>query len=179
MAPKIPTLSLQEMADEMGVTTRTIQNYVRDGMPHRGKSGAPRFVNRECQKWLRETEVESAVARERDRAGLDKEKELAGKYRVERLLKEHEYDVERARFTPKDETQAVIDEIVGGFAAVAAGRLRRFERDIVQAVTPADARRLTQAIHAALMDGGREFRRQIEAEAARMEAVTAQEEEAA
>jgi DNA-binding transcriptional MerR regulator len=179
MAPKVKTLSLAEIAEEFGVTTRTIQNWREAGMPTRVISGAPRFVLKECIRWRREIDV--AEAKEAATPGLgelDDAEERVGLTRARRLMSEHELEILKDLHTPKAETQALMDELVGGFAAVASGRLRRFERDIVAANTPGDARRLTQEIHRALMDGGREFREQIEAEAAQLEA-DAETEEAA
>src|SRR5687767_8132188 len=113
MAPRVETVTLTEIAAELEVTTRTVTNYVQAGMPHRRtENGDPQFIPRECQRWLRETEIASAVERERSRltgARLDKDEELAGKYRIERLMKQHEYEVELSKWTATDETQAIMD----------------------------------------------------------------------
>src|SRR5687768_6579228 len=96
MPTKVVTVSLTEMAEEMSVTTRTIRNWVADGMPCRREkaSGDPRFVARECQRWRREREIEAAVEKERARLTggekLDKDKEMAEKVKVERQIKEIE-----------------------------------------------------------------------------------------
>jgi hypothetical protein len=170
MATKIPTVSLTAIAAELGVTTRTIRNYVRDGMPHRRNgAGDPSFVARECQRWYREREVASAIEKERarlDGQNLDKDKEQAEKLRVERQIKELELAKLRGQLVPVAEYQDRAEAFVGGFAAVAAGQLHRFERDIVKVATPAEARRLTDRVHAALMHGAQEYADTIEAEVA-------------
>ena len=49
----------------------------------------------------------------------------------------------------------------------------RFERDIVRATTPAEARLVTQRIHAALMRGAQDYAETMEAEALVLEQETA------
>lgn len=185
MAKPSKDVSLAAFAESHGKSEEWARLLVaKQGMPHRKNTqGQYRVVPSIANTWLLKREAHEATQKERERhqqeEGLDKEQELAGKYRVDRLRSEWDFQVEQGKYTPTAETQAIIDELVGGFAAVASGRLRSFERDIVQAQTPADARRITQRIHAALMDGGREYRKQIEAEAARLEAESAPEENAA
>ena len=55
-----------------------------------------------------------------------------------------------------------IEEIAAGFASVANGKLTRFEREIVAVGTPGDARRVTQRIAEALMQGVHEFAERLE-----------------
>lgn len=172
MAPRVPTVSLTDIAAEMEVTTRTIQNYVRDGMPHRREKDGPRFVARECQRWRREREIEQAVQKERDRQtadGLDKDKEQAEKTRVERLIREIDLEERRREVVPIALYRERNETFVGNLAAVTMGQLQRFERDIVRATTAADARRLTQRIQAALMQGAQEYADTLEAEIAATE----------
>lgn len=170
MAPKIPTLSLTEIAAELEVTTRTVQNYVRDGMPHRReqRTGDPKFVARECQRWRREKEIAAAVEKERDRlenaGGLDKDAEQAEKTRVERQIKELELARIRGTQVPVEQYDERLEAFVGGFVAVSSGQLHRFERDIIAAATPGEARKLTDRILTALMEGSREYADQLEAE---------------
>ena len=169
MAPKVATLSLVEMAAELGVTTRTVQNYVRAGMPHRS---GPRFVNRECQKWVREAEIVAAVDRERTKltgGKLDKDQEMAAKIAVERELKELELRERRGLLIDAAVYRERCEEFVGGFASVTTGRLQAYEREVVQALTPADARRLMTKIQTALMKGAQEYADALEAEIAATE----------
>lgn len=175
MAVKTATLSLTDIAAEMEVTTRTIQNYVRDGMPHRREkaSGDPRFVARECQRWRREREIEAAVEKERARLSstekLDKDKEMAEKVKVERQIKEIELLELRGKKIDIDLYQERIEAFVGGFAGVAAGQLHQFERQIIAATNASEARRLTDEIHRKLMEGAQEYAEMLEAEMAATE----------
>ena len=178
MAPKVRTLSLTEIADEFGVTTRTIQNWREAKMPSRTIDGAPRFVLKECIRWVRENDVEEAVGRVREKltgGKLDKDQEMAAKIAVERELKELELRERRGLLIDAAVYRERCEEFVGGFASVTTGRLQAYEREVVQALTPADARRLMTKIQTALMKGAQEYADALEAEIA----ATEQTEEAA
>lgn len=155
MPPRAKTVSLEEIADAFGVTTESIRLWRKDGMPSRQEGGRPRFVLRECIEWRREADRQAVEADAED--GPKASVERALKLRVERKLREVELAEKLRQLVPIGESVAFIEEFVAALAATAAGRLQRFERDIVRAATPAAARRVTTAIHVALMEGGQEF----------------------
>lgn len=157
------------------VTRRTIENWVRDGAPHRkgdGPNGAVTFSLAELARFDKEKSLERALAK--STGNLDESAERVGKLRAERLLKE----LELAKATGVVVDAAVAEqrfaEIFGGFSAVAAGRLTTFERKMIATKTPADARRLTTAMHAALMEGARTYADELEAQAEALEAAAAE-----
>jgi phage terminase Nu1 subunit (DNA packaging protein) len=157
--PRAQTIALEAIADAFGVSTETIRLWRKDGMPHRMQSGRPVFVLRECIRWRREQDRQTDTEPE----AVSAKAEHALKVRAERLLRELEL-AERSRdLVPIGESGAFMEEFVAALAATAAGRLTRFERDIVRASTPADARRVTAAIHVALMEGMQEFADTVEA----------------
>lgn len=162
MAPKVHTVSLTEIAEYFDVTTRSIQSWREHGFPTRMISGAPRFVVKDCIRWRREADKEEAAPVAKN---LDKEDELAGKIKAERELKELELKERRGALVPAEVFQERVDSLFGGFAAVAAGQLQRFERDIVRATDAVSARHVTQAIQVALMKGAQEYADTLEAEA--------------
>jgi hypothetical protein len=161
MPPSRDDLGVQEFADLLGLTRQRVHQLVQDGMPHRRRNNATRFVPRESIAWLRERDRESARSSE----SPSEADERARKLRAEADLKELELSERRRALVPIAEAETFLDSFVGGFAAVAAGRLQTFERDIVQAKGAGDARRLTQRMHAALMAGAQEYADAVEAEA--------------
>lgn len=158
--PKPQTLTLQEIARAFRVQVQTIREWRAQGMPHRMVGGRPLFDLPACIEWRREKDRESA----RDEAAPDEAKERARKMRAEAELKELEVARIRGQQVPVEQYEERAEAFVGGFAAVAAGQLHRFERDIVKASTAAEARRLTQQMHAALMHGAQEYADTLEAE---------------
>ena len=166
---RVTTVTTTELADVFGVTARTVQLWRQAGMPSRVlNDGAPRFVLKECIAWR--LDVVRVEERDRERArhtGSDFE---LRKLAAEAELKEHQLAERRGQLLPIDEARTEIDNFVASFAAVAAGGLTRFERDIVAAQKPADARRITRAMHDALMRGGQEYAARLEAEIAAAEA---------
>lgn len=163
MAPKIEEHSIEETAALFGVTSRTLQNWRAAGMPHRMTGGRPKFVWRECIRWREETIRAEEREKLRGNAPVKDDDRLT---RAQADLKEMELAERRRQLVPFEEFQAANDALVGGLAAVSAGRLKRFERPIVQAMTPAEARKVTQEIHRALMEGAREYADDLEAQAA-------------
>lgn len=162
MPPRANTITLEEIADAFGVTTETIRLWRKDGLPSRTEAGRPRFVLRECIEWRREHDRLD----DQDRTKPSERDERALKVRAERMLKELEYAEKRRELVPVSDSNDFIDQFVATFAATAAGRLQRFERDIVRAKTPADARQVTTAIHVSLMEGGQQFADMLEGDGA-------------
>lgn len=136
-----------------------------------GLAGCPRkddgtFVVAEVVTWLRARDVEQALAKVKS-ADAPKT-ELNRKLAVEADLKELQLARERRESVTADDYDEAIARIAGGFAAVAKGQLARFERDIVRTTTAPDARKLTDRIHAALMEGAQGLADELEAEAQAM-----------
>jgi phage terminase Nu1 subunit (DNA packaging protein) len=162
------TVTTAVLAAAFSVTTRTVQLWRQAGMPSRTLDGAPRFVLRECIAWRLETV--RAEERQRERARHSSDDMERRKLAAEAELKELQLAERRGEVVPLTEYQSRLDTFVGGFAATAAGQLHRFERDIVTATTPGDARKITQRIHSALMTGANEYADQLETEIAATEA---------
>ena len=165
MGRPLATLSTGEFAELLGKSSRTVQNWLRDGMPHRMNRHQAAIVPRDAIAWLIERAQESARAAAEpgdDRRGSA----FARKAHIEADLKQLELDERRRRMIPAEEFEEFAEQFVGGFTAVAMGRLTRFERDIVRAKTPADARKITRAQAAALMHGAREMADRLDEEAA-------------
>lgn len=153
-----PGQSATALASTLGVTREAIRLWTLDGCPRRDNGT---YLVAEVVTWLRKRDRETAS---REHAP-DEAKERARKLRAEADLKELELQERRGQLVTHALFQERLDGIVGGFAAVAAGQLARFERPIVAAQTVGDARRITEGIHRALMQGARDFGGQLEADA--------------
>lgn len=155
---------MDELAAALRKTTRTLRNWRSDGMPTRLVSGQPRFDLADVLAWredrIRDEAARSAAAPE---AGHDKDAEMARKLAAEASIAELKLEQLRADVVPVQQYRDELERVVGGFAAVAMGRLQRFERDIVAATTPAAARKLVERIQDALMEGAQEFADELEA----------------
>jgi hypothetical protein len=57
-----PRLSRQQLAEAWGVSTRHVAAMVARGMPELRIGDAPRYVQTECEKWLREQRAEPIAA---------------------------------------------------------------------------------------------------------------------
>lgn len=165
MAPPVKDKSVAEFAEDQGVSSQRVYQWIQAGMPHRKRKTGTRIVSAEANKWLREF----ARNEGRQETGLDEGKERARKVRAEADLKELEVAERRRQMIPASELEEFCESFVGGFAAVAAGRLQRFEREIVKASTAGEARRITQQIHTALMEGAQAYAQQLDAEAEEIE----------
>jgi transposase len=165
MTPPVKTYSQTEIAAEFRKSTRTIRNWQKSGMPHRMISGEPRYVLADCMAWREDRVREEAKADE----SPDEAKERARGLRAQADLRELELAERRGQLVAADVHDTAVETLVAGLAATAAGQLARFERDIVQATTPAEARLITQRIHAALMRGAQDYADVMEAEAAALE----------
>lgn len=160
-----PAVGLTEIAHLLGVTTRQVANYRAEGMPHRSRGGRLTYVPSECVRWR----LERARDEVRREVAPDREVEQARKLRAEADLKELELKERRGALVSVEDFEEQIDAVIAGLAAVASGQLQRFERRIVAATTAGQARKLTEAIHDALMEGAREYARQLEAEASALD----------
>lgn len=157
-----PTVSIAEFAEDHGKGIRTVQLWIKEGMPYRDQRGERRIVRADANRWL----LERVKARAEPAGGdAPSEKlERARKTRAEADLKELDLRERLGTLVDRALYEQRLEEFLGGFTAVASGQLTRFERAIVKAQTPADARRLTREIFTALMQGAQGYADQIEAE---------------
>jgi hypothetical protein len=164
------TIPPAQFAKDQGVTIRTVQRWLAAGMPCRLVNGERRIRVVDGCTWVRSWEYE----RGRETAATPAEANERGrKLAAEASLRELDLHERRRDLVPLREHEEALEAFVGGFAAVASGQLQRFEKQIVQAVTPAEARAVTTGIHRALMEGAQRYADQLEAEAAALEAVAA------
>ena len=160
-APRAQTVSLAAIAQLFGVTTESIRLWRKAGMPSRMQSGALAFVPTECIKWRREQDQAARPEEVDDTSKEDKRAIL----RAERRLKELEVAereealVERALYAQE------VEAFVGGFVGAVMGRLQQFERDIVQATTPALARVVVERIQDDVLRAAREYADALDASA--------------
>jgi phage terminase Nu1 subunit (DNA packaging protein) len=97
------------------------------------------------------------AAEEAKGGDLNEARERARKTRAEADMKEMDREERRRSLVPAKISTEYIEAFVGGLASVAAGQLGRFERDIVKAETPAEARAVRMNIHRALMEGAQRY----------------------
>lgn len=169
MAPPVQTVSVQEFANLIGKTSQRVYQLLPKGLPHRKRGGHTKIVPSEAIKWYIEYQTWE-FQQQRKRTDIpDEEEERALKMRAERQMKELEL-MERAKdLVPAADLNEFVERVFGGFAAVVHGRLQRFERDIVRANTPPDARKLVERMQAAMMNGARAYADQLDDEAAELE----------
>lgn len=164
-------LGQADLARLLGCTPETIRNWTLDGCPRRDDGT---YIVAEVFTWVRKWD--------RDRAAKEKppkqQKEFDRKLSFEADLKELQLKRELGEVLPAAEYHASIAKIAGGFAAVAKGRLSRFEREVVKTTTPAGARRLMDKMSAALMEGAQGLADELEEEAAEDETKAAKEDAA-
>lgn len=164
MAPPVRDVSVADFAADWGVSTQRVYQWIGEGMPHRKRGEKPtRIVRHEANAWRLEQAAKAAKPRS-DTPRARERRELAEAELKEILVLER-----RRALVPVEEVEGFVDSFIGGFAAVASGRLQRFERDIVSAATPGAARVITEQIHEQLMAGAQEYRAQIEVEASALE----------
>lgn len=143
---------------------RSFARLVSEGLPRLGKGEVVRFPWPEIWHWYVDRERQSAKA-----AVRPPDVNLAESERRESQAKAEIAELKaaqmRAELVPAALHRERITAFVGGFVAVVTGRLTRFERDIVLARTPADARKVTEAMRVQLMQGGQGYADTIEARA--------------
>lgn len=149
-----------------GVSRETIRQWTVANMPRRDDGT---YIVAETITWRIQRELAKDRETRAPKDGDEKMSELNRKLRAEAELKELQLERERGLAVLADDHEAVVARIAGGFAAVASGQLSRFERRMVQAKTPAEARVLTQEIHRALMEGAQGLADDLESEAVALE----------
>lgn len=159
-APPAPrpgaTLTRSELALLLACTEETVRVWARAGCPRQSNG---RFRMPDVLAWLLARERATVEAR----LGK-KHSPMNRKLEAEAALKELALKRENGELLLVQDFNALAERVVGGFAAVANGRLARFERDIVRTKTATDARRLTDRIRVALMEGAQEFADELERE---------------
>jgi phage terminase Nu1 subunit (DNA packaging protein) len=166
MAPPIKDVTVAEFAELNGVTAARVYQWIQEGMPHRKRKNRPTgIVPREAIQWR----VDRAEANAKPKYGTDDDSPGKRKTIAEAEFKELQVQQMRETLVPIADFEEVVGNLVAGFAAVAGGRLQRFEREMVAATTPAAARKISQRIHQALMAGAQDYAEQIDAEATALE----------
>ena len=153
---------VKTLMDLLEVSRTTVFAWKDAGCPHRRGAKGFEFVLAEVVEWLEKR------AEERGRKSAetqDGQSPYNRKLAADAAYRELQVEQLRENLIEAADARQEIDTFVGGFAAVAAGRLQHFEKDIVQTTKPGDARRLTAKIHAALMEGARAYADDLEAQA--------------
>jgi phage terminase Nu1 subunit (DNA packaging protein) len=169
MAKAAPDVSLEDFADDHGVTVRTVTNWINEGMPHRDKPRlGRRVVRRQANAWL--LERTKRIEARRAEGGLwSRDREAAKKLAVERQIKERELAQLDGKLLSVEQFDELRDRLVGGFAAVVSGQLQPFERRM--GLEPDAARALTLEMQTALMRGANQLADALDAEADELEAL--------
>jgi phage terminase Nu1 subunit (DNA packaging protein) len=149
-----PTVPAREVAKHFRVSVRTISDWVRKGCPHHETPRGTAFVLAEVIAWRIAGEVESAAARAPRPAAIELEVEQARKARADADLKELELAERRGALVPIEDFRLELETVLGRMRAVVSGQLHQFERRIVHATTPAEARMLTRDMEDAICRGG-------------------------
>lgn len=158
-------MNVTQLSALMGVSREAVRLWTMANPPVPRRDDGT-FVVAEVVTWRIQRAVEAEREKIRDDEKPKTQSEMNRKLSVEADLKELQLEQMRGTLVPIELHQEIIGKISGGFAAVAAGRLARYERAIVQAKSAADARRLTQQIHIALMEGAQDFADELDEEAA-------------
>lgn len=175
MAPPVNAVTVAAFAEILGRTPERVYQLIQQGMPHRKLARSTKIVPAEAIQWLRDRDVEKAAKpAEAPAAELVEAVERARKLRAEADLKELDLAERRGQLVQVEIHTETVDKFLGGLVAVASGQLARFEREIIRAATPAEARILTRKIHAALMEGTRDYADLLEAEADALDAAAAE-----
>jgi hypothetical protein len=149
-----------EAADRLGITPQALGVWARKpGAPVVTRKGRPFCVWPDFPRW-REAELEKSRTRiQPDQALAESERmEAQAKAEIARMKAEQM----RGELVPLALHQRRLDAFIGGFVAVVTGRLTRFERDMVAASTPAEARKITEAMKTQLLQGGQDYASALE-----------------
>lgn len=82
-------LTKEELAERLGITTRSVTNYVQEGMPQRTKSGRPVYSWPDCREWWTKKIREDGRST-REAAGDEDRKEQMAEARLRTALAEAE-----------------------------------------------------------------------------------------
>lgn len=154
-------MDVTQLAKLHGVSRNTIYEWLaaEPRLPQRDDGS---FIVAETIAWRVQRELNKDRKTRAQQNDEPKLSEMNRKLRAEADLKELQLERERGSLIPFEMFEEKIGKVIGGFAAVAAGQLTRFERKAVQADTPAAARVLMQEIHRALMEGAQEFAGEVD-----------------
>lgn len=164
-------LTVTEFAEMIGKTPQRVYQLIEEeAMPHRVRGEgreAIRIVLEEAWSWLYERAMQKAAA-----ATPAPDPEAEQRIRKRRLEAERiELDLQTLRGQRLDraEVDAFHRGQEGAFFAFMTGQLQRFEPDIVRAIAPVDARRLTQRMMREILEARRNYAEELETEAAAIE----------
>jgi hypothetical protein len=149
-----------EAAYRLGITPQALGMWAkRAHAPVILRRGKPICLWPDFPRW-RDAERERQI---REEGAPPETVDAQLRYEVARAEKmEMEVATMREELVPADLYQRRLEAFVGGFVAIVTGRLGRFERDIVQAATPAAARKVTDAIRNQLLQAGQDYAEQLE-----------------
>lgn len=174
------TVKVAEFATLMKTTRQCVYQWIDRGCPYRNGPEGKEIPLADGIEWVIEFKTwEIQEHRQAQNKDIPNEKEEAAlERRAKRLLAEHDLLEKTRKVVPVTDLTEFVDRVFGTFSGVASGRLKNFERDIVKAKTPAEARKITDRMHHDLMSGAIQYATQLEDEAAEIQrerAVTAAE----
>jgi phage terminase Nu1 subunit (DNA packaging protein) len=158
---RLERLNAADLARLLGYSRESVRQWTVQGCPRLDTGD---YVVAEVVTWLiaRAREAE----REKRKDGEKPKTELNRKLSVEADLKELQLAQLRGELITIETHDEQVMRIAGGFNAVAKGQLARFNREIVRTATAADAQKLIDRIHQALMEGAQGLADDLDAEAA-------------
>ena len=142
---------------------RTFARLVVEGLPRQGDGAKARFPWPEIHVWLldRERKKATAAARPVDMGLAESERREA---QAKAEIAEMKAAQMRGDSVPTDVYRDRVEAFVGGLTAFLTGRLTQFNRDVVQAKTPAEAQMLLHRIRNQLQQAGLDYAEQVAAE---------------
>lgn len=146
-----------------GMPERTFARLVVEGLPRSGEGKNVRFPWPEIYVWVMERERKKATASARPvDMGLAESERREAQAKAE--IAEMKAAQMRGDSIPTEVYQRRLDAFIGGLTAFLTGRLTQFQRDIVQAKTPAEAQVVTHRIRNQLQQAGLDFADQLAAQ---------------
>jgi phage terminase Nu1 subunit (DNA packaging protein) len=157
MAPRIETVSLTEIAELFGVDTDTIHLWRKKGMPHRQKSGRPRFEVAVCVQWRRAQDKRD----QREATSPDEAKERTRKLSADADLAELKVRQRLGELVPIVDVERQTDRLVSIIRARVLSIRGRWAPRVIGLATMAQASTtldgLTADILASLAEGADEL----------------------
>lgn len=153
-----------------GVAAPTILTWRNQGMPvvMASPTAAPLYHPWKCIKWRRDKDrhdVRMGIG------GMGSDPVVGQQYKQSKLKADAEraqlfVEIQRGKLVSVSVFHQVVEMLIGDFTAVAKGQLQQFERDMVKAQKPVDARHLTDRITDELMRGAQRYRETLQKELA-------------
>lgn len=159
-------LTREEAREALGsMPERSFARLVSEGLPRGGKGQSVWFPYPEIWHWYVDRERQSAKAEVKQKdMGLHESEKMEAQAKAEMARMKAEQM--RGELIPAALHQQRLNAFVGGFVAVVNGRLGQFDSDIVAAKTPAEARKVVEAMKVQLLKGGQEYADTLEGEEA-------------